>query len=79
MKKVLATLLGLFGTPRSDSAPRQLCPSCPLVTPLLSVNNPTQQAYIHSGVRRKFSCGVLIQWHMVVICVWCALFVTSQF
>jgi len=20
-----------------------------------------------------------IQWHMVVICIWCALFVTSQF
>jgi len=28
-----------------------------------------------SGVRRKFSWGGFIQWHMVVICVWCALFV----
>ena len=32
-----------------------------------------------SGVRRKFSWGVFIQWHRVVICIWCALFVTSQF
>jgi len=23
--------------------------------------------------------GGFIQWHMVVICIWCALFVTSQF
>jgi len=33
-----------------------------------------------SGVRRKFLWGrVFIQWHMLVICIWCALFVTSQF
>ena len=32
-----------------------------------------------SGVRRKFSWGGLVQGHMVVICIWCALFVTSQF
>jgi len=32
-----------------------------------------------SGVRRKFSWGEFIQWHMVVICLWCAFFVTSQF
>jgi len=32
-----------------------------------------------SGVRRKFSWGVLVQGHMVVICIWCSLFVTSQF
>ena len=32
-----------------------------------------------SCVRRKFSWGVLVQGHMVVICIWCALFVTSQF
>jgi len=32
-----------------------------------------------SGVRRKFSWGGFIQWHMVVICIWCDLFVTSQF
>jgi len=32
-----------------------------------------------SGVRRKFSWGGLVQCHMVVICFWCALFVTSQF
>ena len=32
-----------------------------------------------SGVRRKFSWGGFIQWHMVVICIWCTLFVTSEF
>jgi len=32
-----------------------------------------------SGVRRKFSWGGFIQWHMVVICLWFAVFVTSQF
>jgi len=32
-----------------------------------------------SGLRIKFSWGVSIQWHMVVICIWGALFVTSQF
>jgi len=32
-----------------------------------------------SGVRGKISWGYFIQWHMVVICIWCALFVTSQF
>jgi len=36
-------------------------------------------AWTVSGVRRKFSWGVLVQGHMVVICIWCALFVTSQF
>jgi len=35
LKKVLATLLGLFGAPRSDSAPGELCPpsSRPWCTP----------------------------------------------
>jgi len=28
---------------------------------------------------QKIFMGGFIQWHMVVICVWCALFVTSQF
>jgi len=32
-----------------------------------------------SGVRKKSSWGAFIQWHMVVICIWGALFVTSQF
>ena len=32
-----------------------------------------------SGVRRKFSWGGFIQWQMVVICICCALFVTSPF
>jgi len=34
---------------------------------------------VSSGVRRNFSWGDFIQWHRVVICIWCALFVTSQF
>jgi len=33
---------------------------------------------VTSSVRRKFSGGV-IQWHIVVICIWSALFVTSKF
>jgi len=33
---------------------------------------------LHSGVRRKFSWGGgFIQWHVVVIYIWCALFVTK--
>jgi len=32
----------------------------------------------NSGVRRKISWEDIIQWHMVVICIRCALFVTSQ-
>jgi len=27
----------------------------------------------------NFHGGVLVQGHMVIICVWCVLFVTSQF
>jgi len=27
----------------------------------------------------NFHEGSFIQWHMVVICIWCALFVTSQY
>jgi len=27
----------------------------------------------------NFHGGFFIQWHMVVICIWCARFVTSQF
>ena len=29
LKKVLVTLLELFGNPRSDSVPRDMCPPCP--------------------------------------------------
>ena len=32
-----------------------------------------------SGVRRKISWGGFIQWHRTVICIQCAVFVTSQF
>jgi len=33
-----------------------------------------------SGVRRKFSWRwASYQWNRVVICIWCALFVSSQF
>jgi len=31
------------------------------------------------GKQEIFMEGEFIQWHMVVICIWCALFVTSQF
>jgi len=31
-----------------------------------------------SGVRRNISWGGFIQLHVVVICIWCELFVTSQ-
>jgi len=34
VKKVNVTLLGLFGALRSDSAPKELFPLSPLVTPL---------------------------------------------
>ena len=35
--------------------------------------------YGDSSVRRNFSWGGFVQWHRVFICIWCALFVTSQF
>jgi len=28
---------------------------------------------------QKIFMGGFIQWHMVVICIWCALFITLQF
>jgi len=31
-----------------------------------------------SSVQRKFSWAFIL-WHMVVICIWCVLFVTAQF
>jgi len=38
LKKVLVTLLGLLGAPRSNSAPGYLCPLSPLVSPLEQTN-----------------------------------------
>ena len=38
-----------------------------------------QTCFRTSGVRRQFSWGGFIRWHRVVICICCALFVTSQF
>jgi len=35
IEKVLVTLLGLSSAPRSDSAPGELFPLCPLVAPLV--------------------------------------------
>ena len=35
-----------------------------------------QNTFVYSGVRRKFSWGVLVQSHMVVICIWCSLFIS---
>jgi len=37
LKKVLVTLLGVFGDLCSDSAPGELCPPAPFVTPLVGV------------------------------------------
>jgi len=37
LKKVLATMLGLFGASRSDSAPGEFCPLAHLVTLLLTL------------------------------------------
>ena len=43
------------------------------------VNTNESTILLGSGVRRNFLWGGFIQWHMVDICIWCALFVTSQF
>ena len=45
----------------------------------LSASLRNRSTACHCGVRRKFSWGGFIQRHRVVICIWCALFVTSQF
>jgi len=44
-----------------------------------SVFRASEKLLKNSGVRRKSSWVGFIQWHRVVICIWCALFVTSQF
>jgi len=51
IEEVLVTLLGLFGDPRSDSAPGISCPPSPLVTPLLAGSTPAnnQVLSIKSG------------------------------
>jgi len=45
----------------------------------MSVPSARGRGGFGSVVRRKFSWGRLVQGHMVVICIWCALSVTSQF
>jgi len=40
---------------------------------LLEIFSPCTVAY-----PEKFHGGGFIQWHMLVICIWCALFMTSQ-
>jgi len=40
--------------------------------------NKEKRRHSTSGGRRKFWWGAFIQWLMVVICLWCAVFVTSQ-
>jgi len=32
-----------------------------------------------SGYAESFHERGFIQWHMMIICMWCALFITSQF
>jgi len=39
----------------------------------------SHNAVLGNGVRRKFSWGGFIHWHRVDICIWFALFLTSQF
>jgi len=37
-------------------------------------------ALMHSvAYAKNFHGGIFIQWHMVVICIWCALFLMSHF
>ena len=40
---------------------------------------PRSPDIVYNGVRRKFSWGGFTQWHVMVICIWCAPFLTSQF
>ena len=49
-----------------------------LMQVVLSASLSCLYCVMFSGLRRKVSCG-FIQRHMLVICTWCALFVTSQF
>jgi len=50
------------------------------ITRLLSLQHSLRMTICTNQWRtQKFSWGGFIQWHMVVICFWCAVFVTSQF
>jgi len=42
-------------------------------------NMSFQVIRLRSGVHTNFHGGGFTQWHMVVICIWYARFVTSQF
>jgi len=37
----------------------------------VNVSFTVKSSNLISGVRRKFPWGCFIQWHMVVICIWC--------
>jgi len=39
----------------------------------------TKKLVLENEYAENFHGGSFIKWHMVVICIWCALFVTSQF
>ena len=75
LKKVLVTFLGLFGAPRSDSAPGELCPLslrpfprsdlCPencdlLVTPLVLRHHSRPAAETSADYRHEGPCGSLL-------------------
>ena len=58
LKKVFVTLLGLFGASRSDSAPGEMLPLAPLVTPLQGSIMPLRQLqHGHQAIIKcKISC-----------------------
>jgi len=47
LKKLLATLLGLFGATRIDSAQGELCPLVPLVAPLHALSTMKRYRWTH--------------------------------
>ena len=61
LKKVLVTLLGLFDSHRSYSAPEELCPLSPLVTPL-----PTSSSTV--GNKRESSGWILVDKYNISSC-----------
>jgi len=57
----------------------RFCPNVWQIKTFVGALVPPALTPLPSGVRRIFSWRCFLQWHMVVICIWCALFVTSQY
>ena len=53
--------------------------TCSYNGPPQKIEKTKEMIYSPCDVRRSFHEGVSYQWHMMVICIWCALFVMSQF